>query len=83
MMIAPRDEAGRRGHAALGVAGWLRLAAAPTFAIMAILNLMPAGGADMVCSAAHGVSLVSGMAPMYVLMTLFHSAPWLKLLSGR
>jgi hypothetical protein len=37
---------------------------------------------DMVCSAGHGPSL-TGMVPMYMLMSAFHSAPWLKLISGR
>ena len=38
-MIATRDETERRSHAAaLGAAGWLGLAAAPTFAVMALLT---------------------------------------------
>jgi hypothetical protein len=37
----------------------------------------------MMCSAAHGVSPLSGMVPMYVLMSAFHSVPWLKLISRR
>jgi len=83
-MIAIRDETGRRSHAAaLGAAGWLGLAAAPTFAVMALLTCVPSGGADMMYSAAHGVSPLSGMVPMYMLMSAFHSAPWLKLMSRR
>ena len=83
-MIAARDEAGRRRHAAaFGAAGWLGLAAAPTFAVMAILTGVPGAGADTMCSAAHGVSPLSGMAPMYALMSAFHSAPWLKLIFHR
>jgi hypothetical protein len=83
-MTGIRDETGRRGHAAaLGAAGWLGLAAAPTFAVMALLTGVPSGGADMMCSAAHGVSPLSGMVPMYVLMSAFHLAPWLKLISRR
>jgi hypothetical protein len=39
--------------------------------------------AGMMCSAAHGVSLLSGMLPMYLLMSAFHSAPWLKLIFHR
>ena len=70
-----------RGHApALGAAGWLGLAAAPTFAIMALLTAVLGGGPlEMFCSA----SPLSGMVPMYLLMSAFHSAPWLKLISGR
>jgi hypothetical protein len=73
-----------RNAAALGVADWLCLAAAPTFAIMALLTGVLGGGPpDMLCSAAHDASPLSGMVPMYVLMSAFHSAPWLKLISGR
>jgi hypothetical protein len=83
-MIATRDETGRRRHAAaLGAAGWLGLAAAPTFAVMALLACVPGGDTDMMCSAAHGASPLSGMVPMYVLMSAFHLAPWLKLMSRR
>ena len=68
--------------AALGAADWLCLAAAPTFAIMALLTGVLGGGPpDMLCSAAQDASPLSGMLPMYVLMSAFHSAPWLKLIS--
>jgi hypothetical protein len=69
--------------AAPGAADWLCLAAAPTFAAMALLTWASGGDADMMCLAAHGVSPLSGMVPMYVLMSAFHSAPWLKLISCR
>jgi hypothetical protein len=83
-MIAAGHEAGRRGDAAaLGAAGWLGLAAAPTFAVMALLSCVTGGDADMMCSAAHAVSPLSGMVPMYALMSAFHLAPWLKLISRR
>jgi hypothetical protein len=83
-MIAVRDETGRRGHAAaLGAAGWLGLAAAPTFAVMALLTCVPGGDPDMMCAATHSASPLSGMVPMYVLMSAFHLAPWLKLISRR
>jgi hypothetical protein len=72
----------RRGIA--GADRWLPLAAAPTFAIMALLTAIQDGGMpDMLCSAAHDASPLSGMVPMYLLMSAFHSAPWLKLISGR
>jgi hypothetical protein len=65
-------------------ADWLCLAAAPTFAIMALLTSVLGGGPlDMFCSAAQNASPLSGMVPMYVLMSAFHSAPWLKLISNR
>jgi hypothetical protein len=62
----------------------LSLAAAPTFAIMALLTSVHGGGMpDVLCSAAQGASPLSGMVPMYALMSAFHLAPWLKLISGR
>jgi hypothetical protein len=61
---------------------WLSLAAAPTFAIMALLTGVLDGGApDMLCSAMHHASPLGGMVPMYLLMSAFHSRPWLKLVS--
>ncbi len=66
-----------------GAAGWLSLAAAPTFAIMALFTGVGGGPPDMFCSAAQDTSALSGMVPMYLLMSAFHSAPWLKLISGR
>ncbi len=76
---------GERGNAAaLGAAEWLSLAAAPTFAIMALLSAVSGGGpADMICGAVHGGSPFSGMTPMYLLMSAFHSTPWLRLISNR
>jgi hypothetical protein len=62
----------------------LCLAAAPIFAMMALLTAVFGGGhPDFLCSAAQDVSPLSGMVPMYLLMSAFHSAPWLKLISGR
>ena len=76
---APAATAGRP-HPHL--ARWLGLAATPTFAIMAVLTAVLGGGsADMLCSAGHGLSL-GGMVPMYLLMSAFHSAAWLRLISG-
>ena len=76
--------AGSGNAAALGAADWLCLAAAPTFAIMALLTGVFGGGApDILCSAAKDASPLSGMVPMYLLMSAFHSAPWLKLISTR
>lgn len=68
--------------AARHLAKWLGLAAAPTFAIMALLTAVLGGPADMLCSAGHG-SLFGGMVPMYLLMSAFHSAAWLRLISER
>ena len=68
----------------LGAADWLGLAAAPTFAIMALVTgAVGSGAADPLCSAAHA-SPFGGMVPMYLLMSAFHLTPWLKLAtSGR
>jgi hypothetical protein len=55
----------------------------PTFAVMALLTgLLDRGPMDVLCSAGHG-SPLSGMALMYLLMSAFHSPPWLKLISGQ
>ena len=63
---------------------WLSLAAAPTFAIMALVTWIHGGGMpDMVCSAAGNGFPLSGMVPMYLLMSAFHSRPWLKLVFSR
>ena len=65
-------------------ADWLCLAAAPTFAIMALLTSVGGGGPlDALCSSAHDGSPLNGMVVMYLLMSAFHSAPWLKLVSIR
>ena len=61
-------------------ADWLGLAAAPTFAAMALLTGALDRGAEPLCSA-HG-SLMSGMIPMYLIMSAFHMGPWLRLMSG-
>jgi hypothetical protein len=81
----PETAAGRAGTgngSAVRAADWLCLAATPTFAIMALLTVL-AGGSDTVCAAVHDASPLSGMAAMYLLMSAFHAAPWLRLISGR
>lgn len=64
----------------LGIAGWLRLAAAPTFAVMALLTAL-SGDAGMICSVTQNASPLSGMTFMYLLMSIFHGMPWLNLLA--
>lgn len=79
---AIRHESGNA--AALGAADWLCLAAAPTFAIMALLTgVLGDGQMAMTCAAAPDVSPLSGMVAMYLLMSAFHSSPWLKLIFSR
>jgi hypothetical protein len=76
--------AGSGNAAALGAADWLCLAAAPTFAIMALLTGALGGGPpDILCSSTQDASPLSGMIPMHLLMSVFHSAPWLKLIVSR
>ena len=66
---------------AIGAADFLYLAAAPTFLIMALLTVvLGVGSPDALCSSA---SPLSGMVPMYLLMSAFHLAPWLKLIPSR
>jgi hypothetical protein len=70
--------------AAPGAAAWLSLAAAPTFAVMALLTGVSGAGPErLLCSAAGGPSALGGMALMYLLMVVFHLPPWLKLTFGR
>jgi hypothetical protein len=69
--------------AACAAADWLSLAAAPTFAVMALLTAAFGGTPDVLCAALQGTSPLSGMVPMYLLMSAFHLAPWLKLIARR
>jgi hypothetical protein len=71
---------GGAAPATLGIADWLCLAAAPTFALMALLSCLQDGDAAMLCM---GSSPLTGMAAMYLLMSAFHLAPWLRVISGR
>jgi hypothetical protein len=48
---------------------------------MALLTVVLGSSApDPLCSAAHA-SALTGMVPMYLLMSAFHLAPWLRLIS--
>ncbi len=67
---------------AIDAAGRLGLAATPTFALMAWISAGDSPGMTM-CSAASAFVPINDMALMYVLMSLFHLSPWLKLLSAR
>jgi len=79
-LVHPKDGQ-RREWPKAGADHWLSLAAAPIFAIMALLTGIQEGGmAGMLCAAAPA-SPLSGMVPMYVLMSAFHLAPWLRLIT--
>jgi hypothetical protein len=77
---------GMIGHGSGNIAAFvvrsLSLAAAPTFAIMALLTgVLDVGSPNPLCSATQYASPLSGMTVMYLLMTAFHLPPWLKLVS--
>jgi len=65
-----------------GAAGWLALAASPTFALMAWVAANHASPMAL-CSVGSGILPADGMTAMYLLMSLFHLSPWLKIASGR
>jgi hypothetical protein len=66
----------------LRAADWLSLGAAPTFAFMAAFMGIQRGAAhEAMCSAGLHTSALSGMVPMYLLMSVFHLAPWWKRIS--
>ena len=69
------------GSASRVAAEWLCFAAAPTFAVMALLTAFDGSQQDMLCAAMQHGSPFGGMVSMYLLMTAFHSGPWLKLFS--
>ncbi|UVK46344.1 hypothetical protein BPNPMPFG_001977 [Mesorhizobium sp. AR07] len=70
-----------------GIADWLCLAAAPTFALMALLTCIRGDDAAMLCMGGNTSPLagqpLTGMPAMYLLMSAFHLAPWLRVMSGR
>jgi hypothetical protein len=67
----------------MNAADLVRLAATPVFALMALLTAII--GPDMPHmhgSMEHSASALSGMVPMYLLMSIFHSVPWLQRMAG-
>ena len=85
-MLRPSSRTERRSPSAIANAAaiLLRFTAAPSFAAMALLaGIAETGSSRMICSGAHGASPFTGMAAMYLLMSLFHAAPWLALGAGR
>jgi hypothetical protein len=76
------NEGSARVWQARSVAGWLALAASPTFALMAWIAASDAPPIAL-CSSGSSILPINGMTGMYLLMSLFHLSPWLKLTSGR
>jgi hypothetical protein len=72
----------RREWPKAGVDSLLSFAATPTFVVMALLTATD-GEPQLLCTAAHLASPLGGMIPMYLLMSAFHSGPWLRLIYGR
>jgi hypothetical protein len=83
-MSAISIDGGSHGAAIARVtADWLGLAAAPAFATMALTTVCLGGGMEPLCSPTQQGSLMSGMVPMYLMMSAFHVGPWLRLISRR
>ena len=60
----------------------LNLAAAPAFAVMALVSMVTGDDpSTLVCSTAYGTSWLTGMTSMYVLMSTFHLEAWLRRIS--
>ena len=76
------NNGGARAWQARGAAGWLALAASPTFALMAGIAALDAPSITL-CSSGSSTLPINGMTAMYLLMSLFHLSPWLKLASSR
>ena len=63
--------------------GLLAFAATPTFALMALVTGLFGGSQpEILCSDVHAMAPFGGMIPMYLLMSVFHAAPWLKLIGA-
>ena len=79
-IITTAGKRNARARTPRDAARWLGLAASPTFALMAWISandMQP-----MPCATGPGILPIGGMAWMYLLMSLFHLPPWLKLASG-
>lgn len=79
--VIRHDTRAGSGSAAPGPTGLIAFAAAPTFALMALWTGLSGGQPDMFCM--QSASPLGGMTLMYALMSAFHIAPWLKLVTGR
>ncbi len=76
-----RRAAGVRAPVIVCAIAALQFAAAPVFAAMALLTAGAGGDAiDVICAASQGASPLHGMTVMYVLMSVLHASPWLRLM---
>lgn len=84
--IRAGDERRSKGWRAIarGAVVSLHLAAAPAFALMALLTAMQDGGAhQMRCMGMADASSWNSMSLMYLLMSAIHAAPWIRLAARR
>jgi hypothetical protein len=85
MPLTSRDAMGdSEAGTARGTAGWLSLAAAPSFALMALLTGLASGAPEMLCmhdASMPGTGALGGMGVMYLLMSVFHLPAWLRLIA--
>jgi hypothetical protein len=65
----------------LNASGRLGLAAAPVLALMSGITAINAPGMT-ICTTAAPLAPINEMALMYLLMSIFHLSPWLKLFSA-
>lgn len=55
------------------------LAAAPLFAVMAVISGVFQDPAAVICSGGSGIFSLTGMVWMYILMSIVHCGAWLRL----
>ncbi|WP_191488483.1 hypothetical protein [Pseudomonas sp. FEN] len=72
---------GAPGGVTVNIADWLCLAAAPTFASMAVLTAANTD-LDMACASMQGPWPLNSMVTMYLIMAAVHLSPWLRLIGG-
>lgn len=65
----------------LRIADGLSYAATPAFVLMAVLTA--SGTADSMCGSVQSMSPLNDMAIMYLLMSVFHLPPWLRIAARR
>ncbi|HEV2513847.1 MAG TPA: hypothetical protein VGV07_01245 [Devosia sp.] len=58
----------------------LAFAATPLFALLALVSAVGMSGPS-ICSSTLPLLPINDMALMYLLMSIFHAAPWLRLLA--